>query len=442
MSTTETDEVCFYAENLAEGEIHTCEGYIDGYEVQIHTLEPNYRFQTEGYADSLRERGYPEEDIERMRKVIVTTNVVRTACHGSTSSCHACGDLYLQPHARLDDVTGRAMNVWSDPRSYYPNYEDLCRSCSSTTVRCERCDAYTDVDESAWVDGDTWCDSCLSNDSYYCDDCGEHSRWECTDHNGSGRFVHDYSYKPDPIFQTSGGEIVSYRRERMGTIFMGFELEVETNGNSDGAEYMYDESDSERLWYLKHDGSLTNGFEIVSHPMTLERYHELDLSWTEELTNTGHTSWTSGTCGIHVHISRDAFKNASHIYKFAHFIASHRAEMTRLAGRDSERWARFDGTGEKIIRYVKGQEYPQRYEAVNFCNHNTLELRFFRGSLRKERLLSALELTHAVATYTGIINSNDAIQGALKWNAFASWVTELNSETYPNLIHYITKFSL
>jgi hypothetical protein len=296
-------------------------------------------------------------------------------------------------------------------------------------------------DEVSSVDGDYWCEGCRE-DATYCDNCDEWSRYSCGCRDDE--YIHDYSYKPDPIFQISGGSEVEYRRERVGTIFMGFELEVEANhcDRTDGAEYVNSKSNGERDFYLKSDGSLNNGFEIVSHPMTLTRFQELDLSWMETLTDRGFTSWSAGTCGIHVHISRDAFKSPSHTYKFAQFISMHKSEMTRLGGRDSDRWANFDGTSRKIMPYLKGELHPHRYEAVNFCNNNTLELRFFKGSLRQKRLLSALELTHAVATYTGIIDSNDAIQGALQWSPFASWVTELASEDYPNLVHYITKFSL
>ena len=38
---------------------------------------------------------------------------------------------------------------------------------------------------------------------------------------------------------------------------------------------------TERL-YCKHDGSLSNGFELVTHPMSLE-YHQEEMPWPEVL---------------------------------------------------------------------------------------------------------------------------------------------------------------
>ena len=60
--------------------------------------------------------------------------------------------------------------------------------------------------------------------------------------------------------------------------------------------------------YCKHDGSLDDGFEIVSHPATLE-YHTNTIPWKkilDEALEMGYYSHNSGTCGLHVHINRAA----------------------------------------------------------------------------------------------------------------------------------------
>ena len=45
---------------------------------------------------------------------------------------------------------------------------------------------------------------------------------------------------------------------------------------------------TERL-YCKHDGSLSNGFELVAHPMSLE-YHQEEMPWPEVL-RTARSLW-------------------------------------------------------------------------------------------------------------------------------------------------------
>ena len=61
--------------------------------------------------------------------------------------------------------------------------------------------------------------------------------------------------------------------------------------------------------YCKHDGSLDDGFEIVTHPMSLE-YHINEMPWCEVLGKAqqlGYRSHQANTCGLHVHVSRKAF---------------------------------------------------------------------------------------------------------------------------------------
>lgn len=443
-SSTEI-QVCAYCTAEGVEGNHTSDNLIE-VEALVFRSRPNHNLSDEMEQRLRNDYAYSDEQILYRRTEIYHDYESRLVCLDHLHTCEWCSEVYPVPNDSLDDQTGLPMerSTWgrSMERAEYDHQDELCRNCAGDAYTCNRCDELMNSDETRAVDGDYWCEGCTEDGATYCDNCDEYSRYDCGCRES--QYIHDYSYKPDPIFQISGGSQVEYRRERVGTIFMGFELEVESNSGDrvDGSEYVHGKSNRERDFYLKSDGSLNDGFEIVSHPMTLARFQELDLSWMEGLTNQGFTSWSANTCGIHVHISRDAFKSPSHTYKFAQFIAMHKTEMTRLGGRDSDRWATFDGTDRKIMPYIKGQMHPHRYEAVNFCNNNTLELRFFKGSLRAKRLLSALELTHAVATYTGIIDSNDAINGALHWSPFASWVTEMASEDYPNLVHYITKFSL
>ena len=89
----------------------------------------------------------------------------------------------------------------------------------------------------------------------------------CTDHT-----IHDYYYKPSPIFF---GE---------GLRYFGVELEVDAGGESDdNAAQIIDIANAcDEHIYCKHDGSLDDGFEIVTHPMTLA-YHQQNLPWSEIL---------------------------------------------------------------------------------------------------------------------------------------------------------------
>ena len=72
---------------------------------------------------------------------------------------------------------------------------------------------------------------------------------------------------------------------RTGPRYFGVELEIDEGGEQgDYASQILSQANvgfTERL-YCKHDGSLSNGFELVTHPMSLE-YHQEEMPWPEVL---------------------------------------------------------------------------------------------------------------------------------------------------------------
>ena len=121
----------------------------------------------------------------------------------------------------------------------------LCQSCYDMYyTRCSDCNEVIYESEAYYLDDD--------EDTPYCAQCAEGCR------RSSG--IHAYSYKPNPIFR---GE---------GTRFFGVEPEIDEGGEDEGnARELLKLADSEEdeLIYCKNDGSLSEGFEIVSHPFTL-----------------------------------------------------------------------------------------------------------------------------------------------------------------------------
>ncbi len=99
----------------------------------------------------------------------------------------------------------------------------------------------------------------------------------------------DYSYKPDPIFRGNGKR------------YFGVELEIDNGGkDDDNACELLDTAnrDCENI-YIKTDSSLSDGLEIVTHPMTLD-YHLNSMPWEDicdmalKLGYMSHKTKTSG----------------------------------------------------------------------------------------------------------------------------------------------------
>ena len=60
--------------------------------------------------------------------------------------------------------------------------------------------------------------------------------------------------------------------------------------------------------YIKHDGSIDEGFEIVTHPMSLD-YHKNNMPWErifEKALAMDYRSHQTSTCGLHIHVDRMA----------------------------------------------------------------------------------------------------------------------------------------
>lgn len=320
------------------------------------------------------------------------------------------------------------------------NGSEICPNCWNSNynpddyMQCDSCGNHCYEDDMRYseVRGETLCDNCYSCE-IECGECGdeyyEDDGHNCEEDSGRG-FIHSYSYKPTAKFF---GEAPYH---------MGMELEVESRGRYDvasGAEHVLDKLGSNRI-YCKWDGSLQDGFEIVTHPHSLDEWHKLDWSFLDDLKSMGFRSWNTKTCGLHVHVSRSAFRGSStltseaHQLRFLKFIYDNQRQSCRIAGRQSD-YARWDDKGNLIAKVKEGVNSAGHYSAINTENYETIEIRIFKGSLRKERVLSAIEFVHAVVEYTRslrIVPKNKP----LSWSRFVAWLLN-ESNNYPNLITII-----
>lgn len=330
--------------------------------------------------------------------------------------------------------------------------EDRCAPCTDKYKAetggegeffwCHSCDSDWNHRYASSYRGERYCSDCVENNSFECDDCGADC-WDGDDHfcegdddyDSGNSVIHNYSYRPSLNFF---GE---------GKYHLGFELEVEARNTTrnEGAEVAQEVFGGRA--YLKEDGSLDNGFEIVTHPHTLVEYQKA-FNWDglEKIKRQGLRSWNTSTCGLHVHVSRSAFqpvrvpnmkleerllKRQAHELRFMKLIYDNERQVCRIAGRSSNHYATFGDKG-KLVRKVKdGYQENGRYSAINTENDATLEVRIFKGSLRRERVLSALEFVTASVEYTRNLPINGK-NNALSWLAFTGYVAQ-HAETYPNL---------
>lgn len=132
-----------------------------------------------------------------------------------------------------------------------------------------------------------------------------------------------------------------------GEFLMGVELEVEAEHGYRGDAARDTDDHFEGYAILKNDGSLNNGFEIVTAPRGLAEHLRRFSEWQphDEL-----TAWDAGTCGLHVHIDSRAFGSLT-LGKFIKFICAdeNKGLITAVAGRH---W----NTDDQAKSYCSGKE--------------------------------------------------------------------------------------
>lgn len=314
-----------------------------------------------------------------------------------TAVCEHCGQRIL-----LSDAAGDADTI-------------LCQHCyEEHYTPCECCGRVIYMDDAYYEDDETLCLSCYE---------------AIQQHKG----IQNYYYKPEPLFYGEGPR------------YFGVELELDEGGeSSENANCLLEianECGDERA-YCKHDGSLDEGFEIVSHPMSLD-YHLEEMPWPEVLQSArrmGYLSHQAGTCGLHVHVSRKAFGDSEEeqdtcIARILYFVEKNWEELLKFSRRTSrqlERWAARYGYKEQpreILEHAKTGYHGGRYTCVNLENHATIEFRMFRGTLKQNTFIATLQMVNRLCDVALFLSDQEV--KAMSWTTFVSGCQE------PELVQYL-----
>ncbi len=228
-----------------------------------------------------------------------------------------------------------------------------------------------------------------------------------------------------------------------GLRHFGVELEIDGGGTDRyNAEKLLNiaNDDAENL-YIKTDGSLDEGLELVTHPMTLT-YRLNEMPWAAVLHKAqemDYLSHAAGTCGLHVHISRLAFgctyeQQEASIARLLYFVEKFWAELLRFSRRTQSqmnRWAARYGmklTPTDQMCHAKNS-CARRYTAVNLTNSDTVEIRMFRGTLKLNTLKATLQMVNHLVE-VAVSMSDCQVQDM-------SWFDFLDEIKKPELIQYL-----
>jgi hypothetical protein len=363
--------------------------------------------------------------------IFTTDGDAKPVCSDCVRICERCSNTGTSDDDYCE-IDGRDM--WCD---------ECVRNYAS---HCAYCEEYTSQGVSYIQDrGDYWCNFCTEDNATYCDDCDNYYQDGCDNCYQEPETIHDYSYRPDLIFHTTNNE------ERL---YFGMEIELECrDGRYEPAEYAGNRLEQYDLAYLKSDGSLNDGFEIVTHPMTHDFFKNEATEFWDTLATLRDRykvmTWGASTTGIHIHISRTGFNGGAHMHRFLNLVYSNEGLFSQIAGRSSSRWAKFDDVMEAVSyrdefgnrsyktyrgfsKKINDGRNTDRYSAVNTQNRDTLELRIFKSTTKPERIKAYMDLAHASVEYTRTQTLQQVKDGALSRDAFIAYVRE-NLSLYEHL---------
>lgn len=268
-----------------------------------------------------------------------------------------------------------------------------------------------------WIDRDFMDDNnlvftyedeiCHLDDVYYWESDGEYHTYpeeeeeeDEEDCDMNSAYINNYSYRPSMKFH-------KLSNENENAPFFGIELEVERK-NSNGLKHKYMAGMIEHEhWYFKTDGSLTDGFEIVTHPMTFNYIKQAENTFSNSLkllVENGYNSYDANTCGMHIHISKNNF-TTWHLYRFLKFFVENKEFITSISQRKIEKlkkWANIEDDNDTSLIYKakKKDGNNERYVAINLKNSQTIEIRIFRGTLNFNSFMKNIEFAHSLFMYT------------------------------------------
>lgn len=336
----------------------------------------------------------------------------------------------------------------------YFDEQTLCVDCfESKTTICECCGDRIWEEDANGDSVTTLCNHCYQHDYTNCEECGalihnDNSYYESSDSDYPYCYtcyqklfessIKSYGYKPEPIFYGSG------------PFYLGVELEIDKGGeDNDNADELLciGNFPNERI-YCKRDGSIENGFEIVSHPMSLE-YHLNAMPWGkifEKAVNMDYRSHQTSTCGLHIHVNRTAFglnynEQEEAIARVVYLVEKHWDNLLRFSRRTEEnisRWASRYGISTSAKDTYKNAKDNRRgrYVAVNLENANTVEFRLFRGTLRYMTFAAALEFVYELCRFAIMLTDTEVEN--MTWKEFASKIDPNKTE----LIQYLKEKNL
>ena len=354
------------------------------------------------------------------------------ACRDELTNCAYCGRVVHQ-----DEVF--------EVRGEYGE-EYVCEECQDNHyTRCAECGEYVLDGDTTSHDGYNYCIDCFDENFTSCNNCGEYVRnVDSIYDEAADEFLCTacYNERQDvrihPYHSSQRPELEYYRTtsDLPNPLYFGVELEIDDGGeDNDKARTILEALGTEHA-HAEHDGSLNEGFEIVTQPFTYKYYSEtLSKNFSRAMTTAaklGYRSHDTTTCGLHVHVGRTGLGSTSEerddtitkiwlmMYRFRYQLI----QFSRRTQGNLDRWAalpKLEDLGETdyfevrdsalhdLKLKLKQNGVRNRYKTLNISNSNTIEFRLFRGTLKHSTLTATLQFVHNLCAVAMALTGTDVL---------------------------------
>jgi len=293
-------------------------------------------------------------------------------------------------------------DIWLRPDQFYHSGHVYNRS-EVNIVECRQCG--TEVVDELTIDG--VCHNCLD----------------------ASFKIHNYSTRVEGMLKFKA------TRVRPNTVYLGCELEYETNNRNRAQINVGKLMHGHAL--MKSDGSIRNGFEIVTCPATLDIHLEVFKKFYD---NIPPDLKVEKNVGMHVHISRKPLSQLT-IGKMTEFLNrdDNKQFIHHIAGRIDNNYARMES--DRTVTFPwRNRNGGGRYNALNLNNENTIEVRLFATPMNYKEFASRLQFVQALVDYCSPAQSSLALKKQTHYESFMGWLSN-RKRMFPELSYHLKEFN-
>jgi len=332
-----------------------------------------------------------------------------------TTEFHVDGN---QRRIRLGSMDWQYVHKDTDPRLYGYTFN-------------ERHDIWLTSDQ-FYHSGNVW--NRNEVDIVECTQCGNESVSElcidgvCSNCLDATFKIHNYSTRVENMLKFKA------TRVRPNTVYLGCELEYETNNRNRAQLAVGKLMHGHAL--MKSDGSIRNGFEIVTCPATLDIHLDVFKKFYD---NIPPDLKTEKNVGMHVHISRKPLSQLT-LGKLTEFLnrLDNKQFIHHIAGRIDNTYARMNG--DRTITYAwRNKNGGDRYNALNLNNSNTVEVRLFATPMNYKEFAMRLQFVQALVDYCMPAQSSESLKKQTHYESFMSWLSN-RKRMFPELSNHLKEY--